>query len=64
MYSYLLPDFLRLILNNEMENLDVRSTDPFVASDPRNQWSPTNIARILDEDIFYDIYNLLQSNKH
>lgn len=47
-----------------MENLDVRSTDPFVASDPRNQWSPTNIARILDEDIFYDIYNLLQSNKH
>ncbi|XP_068967757.1 RNA pseudouridylate synthase domain-containing protein 1-like isoform X2 [Bombus flavifrons] len=54
----------RLILNNEMENLDVRSTDPFVASDPRNQWSPTNIARILDEDIFYDIYNLLQSNKH
>ncbi|XP_043592333.1 RNA pseudouridylate synthase domain-containing protein 1-like isoform X3 [Bombus pyrosoma] len=54
----------RLILNNEMENLDIRSTDPFVASDPRNQWSPTNIARILDEDIFYDIYNLLQTNKH
>ncbi|XP_043509014.1 RNA pseudouridylate synthase domain-containing protein 1-like isoform X2 [Frieseomelitta varia] len=54
----------RLILNNDIENLDVRSTDPFVASDPKNQWSPTNVARILDEDIFYDIYNLLQLNKH
>ncbi|XP_043258392.1 RNA pseudouridylate synthase domain-containing protein 1-like [Colletes gigas] len=50
----------RLILNNDIENLDVRSIDPFQASDPRNQWSPTNIARVLDENIFSDIYNLMQ----
>ena len=51
---------LRLILNNHIENLDVRSIDPFQASDPRNQWSPTNIARVLDENIFSDIDNLMQ----
>ncbi|CAK9802510.1 RNA pseudouridylate synthase domain-containing protein 1 [Anthophora quadrimaculata] len=50
----------RLILNNDIESLDIRSTDPFLASDPRNQWSPTSIARVLDEDIFSDIYNLMQ----
>ncbi|XP_029039593.1 RNA pseudouridylate synthase domain-containing protein 1-like [Osmia bicornis bicornis] len=50
----------RLILNNHIENLDVRSIDPFQASDPRNQWSPTNIARVLDENIFSDIDNLMQ----
>ena len=50
----------RLILNNEMENLDVRSADPFQASDPRNRWTPTNVARVLDENIFSDIYNLIQ----
>lgn len=36
--------------------------DPFVASDPRNQWSPTNIARILDENVFSDISKLMQLN--
>ncbi|XP_031847921.1 RNA pseudouridylate synthase domain-containing protein 1 isoform X3 [Nomia melanderi] len=52
--------FLRLILNNDVENLDIKSIDPFQASDPRNQWSPTNIARVLDENIFFEIYNLMQ----
>ncbi|XP_031847920.1 RNA pseudouridylate synthase domain-containing protein 1 isoform X2 [Nomia melanderi] len=50
----------RLILNNDVENLDIKSIDPFQASDPRNQWSPTNIARVLDENIFFEIYNLMQ----
>ncbi|XP_026299116.1 RNA pseudouridylate synthase domain-containing protein 1-like [Apis mellifera] len=52
----------RLIINNDIENLDIRSMDPFVASDPRNQWSPTNIARILDENVFSDISKLMQLN--
>ncbi|KZC14710.1 RNA pseudouridylate synthase domain-containing protein 1 [Dufourea novaeangliae] len=51
---------LRLILNNDVENLDVKSIDPFQASDPRNQWLPTNIARVLDDRIFFDVYNLMQ----
>ncbi|XP_012149237.2 RNA pseudouridylate synthase domain-containing protein 1 isoform X2 [Megachile rotundata] len=50
----------RLILSNQIENLDVKSTDPFQASDPRNQWLPTNIARVLDENIFSDIDDLMQ----
>ncbi|XP_076280913.1 RNA pseudouridylate synthase domain-containing protein 1 [Lasioglossum baleicum] len=50
----------RLILNNDVESLDVKSTDPFQASDPRNQWSPTNVARVLDESIFCEIHNLMQ----
>lgn len=51
-----------MIINNDIENLDIRSMDPFVASDPRNQWSPTNIARILDENVFSDISKLMQLN--
>ncbi|XP_076753296.1 RNA pseudouridylate synthase domain-containing protein 1 [Xylocopa sonorina] len=51
----------RLILNNDIENLDVRSTDPFLACDPKNQWSPTTVVRVLDEDIFSYIYNLMQN---
>lgn len=50
----------RLILNNDIENLDIRSIDPFQASEPRNEWLPTNTVRVLDEDIFSDIYNLMQ----
>ncbi|XP_078040065.1 RNA pseudouridylate synthase domain-containing protein 1 isoform X1 [Augochlora pura] len=50
----------RLILNNDVENLDVKSRDPFQASDSRNQWSPTNVARVLDESIFFEIHNLMQ----
>ncbi|XP_076246668.1 RNA pseudouridylate synthase domain-containing protein 1 [Calliopsis andreniformis] len=50
----------RLILNNDIENLDVRSIDPFQASDPRNEWLPTSVARVLDENIFSDIYNLMK----
>ncbi|XP_017875706.1 RNA pseudouridylate synthase domain-containing protein 1-like [Ceratina calcarata] len=53
----------RLILNNDIENLDVQTKDPFLASDSRNQWLPTNIARVLDEDVFSDIYNLMNQDK-
>nr|XP_012149235.1 PREDICTED: RNA pseudouridylate synthase domain-containing protein 1-like isoform X2 [Megachile rotundata] len=59
-YQFIFLYLSRLILSNQIENLDVKSTDPFQASDPRNQWLPTNIARVLDENIFSDIDDLMQ----
>lgn len=50
----------RLILNNAIENLDVKCADPFSASDPKNQWIPTNVIRSLDENIFSEIYKLMK----
>ncbi|XP_012221733.1 RNA pseudouridylate synthase domain-containing protein 1-like [Linepithema humile] len=45
---------LRLILNCDIENINVKTADPFEASILSN-YKVTNIAKILDENIFYDI---------
>ncbi|XP_014487291.1 PREDICTED: RNA pseudouridylate synthase domain-containing protein 1-like [Dinoponera quadriceps] len=50
---------LRLILNCDIENIDVRTADPFDAS-ILSDYKATNIAKILDEDIFRDIYKLIE----
>lgn len=49
----------RLILDNAVEPLDIRTTDPFDAFDPENRWTPTSQIRALDENIFIDINKLL-----
>lgn len=49
--------FLRLILNCDIENIDVRTAEPFDAS-ILPDYEATNIAKILDESIFCDIYKL------
>ncbi|KAK2587481.1 hypothetical protein KPH14_003185 [Odynerus spinipes] len=50
----------RLILKNDVENLDIRTADPFLSADPENKWQPTNIVRTLDENIFSEIHELAQ----
>lgn len=45
----------RLILNNNIENLDITSTDPFTCADPQNQWRVSNVIRTLDEAIFISV---------
>ncbi|XP_043491349.1 RNA pseudouridylate synthase domain-containing protein 1-like [Polistes fuscatus] len=50
----------RLILKNNVENLDLRTADPFISADSANKWQPTNIIRTLDENIFSEIHELAQ----
>ncbi|XP_066600938.1 RNA pseudouridylate synthase domain-containing protein 1-like [Prorops nasuta] len=49
----------RLVLNNDMENLDIRTTDPFSDLDSKNQWTPLKTLRILDENIFLEANKLI-----
>jgi len=51
--------FLRLILNCDIENIDVRTTDPFDAK-MLSDYETTNVTKILDESIFYDIYKFIK----
>lgn len=51
--------FLRLILNCDIENIDVRTADPFDVS-ILSDYKVTNIAKILDENIFRGIYKLME----
>ncbi|XP_044009085.1 RNA pseudouridylate synthase domain-containing protein 1-like [Aphidius gifuensis] len=39
---------LRLVLNNNVENLDIKTPDPFVSSNELNRWKPTNVFTSLD----------------
>lgn len=48
---------LRLILNCDIENIDVRTADPFEAT-ALPDYTVMNIVQILDENIFYKIYKL------
>lgn len=50
--------FCRIILENEVENLDVTTCDPFSSADCRNQWRPTNFVRSLDDSAFSDLLTL------
>ncbi|EFN75107.1 RNA pseudouridylate synthase domain-containing protein 1 [Harpegnathos saltator] len=50
---------LRLILNCDIENIDVRTADPFDAS-ILSDYKATNIVKLLDENIFHDIYKLME----
>ncbi|KAI4494383.1 hypothetical protein M0802_008875 [Mischocyttarus mexicanus] len=50
----------RLILKNNIENLDLMTADPFIPADSANKWQPTNIIRTLDENIFSEIHELAQ----
>ncbi|KAL0124770.1 hypothetical protein PUN28_006553 [Cardiocondyla obscurior] len=50
---------LRLILNCDIENIDVRTEDPFDAS-ILSDYKATNVIKILDENIFRDIYKLMK----
>lgn len=50
---------LRLILNCDIENVDVRTADPFDAS-ILSDYEVTNVTKILDENIFRDIYKLME----
>lgn len=49
----MLPLFSRLILNCDIENIDVKTVDPFNAS--MSDYKTTNVIKILDENIFHDI---------
>jgi len=51
--------FLRLILNCDIENIDVRTVDPFNAS-ILSDYKATNVTKILDENIFHDVYKLME----
>lgn len=51
--------FLRLILNCDIENIDVRTTDPFDAS-VLSDYKATYVAKALDENIFRDAYKLMK----
>lgn len=46
--------FSRLILNCDIENIDVKTVDPFNAS-ILSDYKTTNVIKILDENIFHDI---------
>lgn len=48
----------RLILYNKLENLDIKSIDPFTASDSQNQWEPTDTLKVLDNNILSYIEQL------
>ncbi|XP_012058334.1 PREDICTED: RNA pseudouridylate synthase domain-containing protein 1-like [Atta cephalotes] len=50
---------LRLILNCDIENIDVRTADPFDAT-ILSDYKATNVTKILDENIFRDIYKLVE----
>ncbi|XP_070164738.1 RNA pseudouridylate synthase domain-containing protein 1 [Polyergus mexicanus] len=50
---------LRLILNCDIENIDVKTKDPFNAS-ILSDYKATNVIKILDENIFHDISKLLE----
>lgn len=52
----------RLIIDNSIENLDVKTNDPFCSSIPENQWRSSTIVRLLDESVFSDIKALASSN--
>lgn len=51
--------FSRLILNCDIENIDVRTADPFDAA-ISSDYKATNVTRILDENTFRDIYKLME----
>lgn len=53
---------LRIILFTDVENLDVKTTDPFDTSIAQNKWKPSKIIRTLDESAFTDISELVQSD--
>ncbi|XP_048516265.1 RNA pseudouridylate synthase domain-containing protein 1-like isoform X2 [Athalia rosae] len=48
----------RLILQNQVENLDVIAPDPFESSEPVNQWVPTNSLQVLNDSAFTAIDKL------
>lgn len=48
---------LRLILNCDIENIDVRTADPFIVLP---DYQATNVAKILDEDVFCNVYKLME----
>lgn len=55
----MLPLLFRLILNCDIENIDVKTVDPFNAS-ILSDYKATNVIKILDENIFHDISKLLE----
>nr|XP_046476752.1 RNA pseudouridylate synthase domain-containing protein 1-like isoform X3 [Neodiprion pinetum] len=48
----------RLILQNEVENLDVSTADPFSSSEAMNRWIPINSLQVLDSSVFATIDEL------
>lgn len=51
--------FFRLILNCDIENIDVRTIDPFNAS-ILSDYKVKNVIKILDENIFRNINKLME----
>lgn len=49
----------RLILNCDIENIDVGTADPFDAS-ILSDYKVTNVTKILNENIFRDIYKFME----
>ncbi|XP_015598170.1 RNA pseudouridylate synthase domain-containing protein 1 [Cephus cinctus] len=54
----------RLILKTSLEDLDVRTSDPFVTSNSRNCWRPTEFVRVLDENTFSDVGLLIRHSNN
>lgn len=50
--------FSRLILQNDVENLDISTADPFQSSDPINQWIPMKSFQALNHSAFAAIDEL------
>ncbi|XP_046744066.1 RNA pseudouridylate synthase domain-containing protein 1-like [Diprion similis] len=49
----------RLILQNDVENLDVSTADPFSSSEPMNQWIPIHSLHVLDSSVFAAVDELM-----
>lgn len=60
-YIILLMSYLlfRLILNCDIENIDVRTIDPFNAS-ILSDYKVTNVIKVLNETIFHDISKYME----
>lgn len=52
-------NFVRLILQNAIENLDVSTKDPFESTEPRNQWIPMKSLQVLNNSAFTAIDEIL-----
>lgn len=54
LYIHTYVVFFRLILNCDIENIDVRTIDPFNAP-ILSDYKVTNVIKILNENVFHDI---------
>lgn len=58
-YSYYFL-FTRLILETEIENVDVKTEDPFDSANPNNPWKITIVNQKVNENLFSSMNKLVE----